>query len=441
MSERSTNDIERDINETRAEMSNTISAIQHKLSPAELVDQVIWHLRSGGGRTVAQGAGEFAGNLARTIRENPVPSLLIGTGLAWLAVASTRRRRDYDIYDYDEELFYDRTSRARYGSVEEQMPEHQPHETAPADPVGPAVGDPLHPEPERAAATHPMARRPGMHGSTVGAAAVNHGDPEEEPSASERAQQSAREARERARQVASDRGERAGSAASAAGDRMEQEQTREGLRERAGEWSGKAREGFERAGASVEQGAHETRRRMEGAAASARRGARRAGDRARRGRRRAQSTLNYWIDEYPLAVGAFGLALGAALGALLPATRREDEWFGETRDDLAHRARQEADRTRRVAERSVEAARAEAKRQRLTPEGAKEELRETRDSIRRTAEKKLDETKEETEQAAKAKAEETGDRFRKVGEAAQRTAKEEAERENLGGFRGDRRDS
>ena len=68
MSGRSANEIQRDIDETRAEMSNTISAIQHRLSPAELIDQVIWHLRSGGGRTVAQGAGEFAGNLARTIR-------------------------------------------------------------------------------------------------------------------------------------------------------------------------------------------------------------------------------------------------------------------------------------------------------------------------------------------------------------------------------------
>lgn len=44
------------------------------------------------------------------------------------------------------------------------------------------------------------------------------------------------------------------------------------------------------------------------------------------------------LEEYPLAVGAIGFALGALLGVGLPATRREDEWVGRTRDTLMEQA-------------------------------------------------------------------------------------------------------
>jgi hypothetical protein len=52
---------------------------------------------------------------------------------------------------------------------------------------------------------------------------------------------------------------------------------------------------------------------------------------------RGRDTFNYLRDEQPLILGVLGFALGAALGAGLPATRREDELMGEMRDAYVHR--------------------------------------------------------------------------------------------------------
>ncbi|MEW2913627.1 hypothetical protein [Leisingera sp. JC11] len=45
-----------------------------------------------------------------------------------------------------------------------------------------------------------------------------------------------------------------------------------------------------------------------------------------------------FYDQNPLAAGAIALGLGALIGALLPATRREDELLGAHRDALAAKA-------------------------------------------------------------------------------------------------------
>jgi hypothetical protein len=60
------------------------------------------------------------------------------------------------------------------------------------------------------------------------------------------------------------------------------------------------------------------------------------------------------FTRHPLLVGVLGIAAGAALAALLPPTRLEDEWLGETRDKLRTGARtlaQDAvERVRNLAE-------------------------------------------------------------------------------------------
>jgi gas vesicle protein/ElaB/YqjD/DUF883 family membrane-anchored ribosome-binding protein len=61
------------------------------------------------------------------------------------------------------------------------------------------------------------------------------------------------------------------------------------------------------------------------------RGARRRIMRAERG---VESTLR----ENPLALGAVAIAIGAAIGLSLPHTHIEDEWMGDTKDRLLHRA-------------------------------------------------------------------------------------------------------
>lgn len=48
----------------------------------------------------------------------------------------------------------------------------------------------------------------------------------------------------------------------------------------------------------------------------------------------ASDGFSRMLDENPMAVGAIGIAVGALLGAIIPKTRKEDEWLGEHSDRI-----------------------------------------------------------------------------------------------------------
>jgi ElaB/YqjD/DUF883 family membrane-anchored ribosome-binding protein len=75
--------IQRDIERTRAEMGNTLDTIREKLSPGQLVDEALDYLKR-------NAPGQFANNLGETVKQNPVPVSLIGIGIAWLMMAGSR---------------------------------------------------------------------------------------------------------------------------------------------------------------------------------------------------------------------------------------------------------------------------------------------------------------------------------------------------------------
>lgn len=54
--------------------------------------------------------------------------------------------------------------------------------------------------------------------------------------------------------------------------------------------------------------------------------------------RRAEQTFESTLRENPLAVGAVALAVGAAIALALPSTEVEDQWMGEAKDRLLRRA-------------------------------------------------------------------------------------------------------
>jgi ElaB/YqjD/DUF883 family membrane-anchored ribosome-binding protein len=91
-----------DIEQTRSQMSETIDAIQERLSPQHLVAEAKASVRDAtigrvehmvdSARTSAQQAG---GGFVDTIRENPVPVALIGIGLGWLFMRGRNRPRPY----------------------------------------------------------------------------------------------------------------------------------------------------------------------------------------------------------------------------------------------------------------------------------------------------------------------------------------------------------
>ncbi|CAA2143428.1 MULTISPECIES: DUF3618 domain-containing protein [Methylobacterium] len=73
----SLNDLEKDIEASRARLDQTIDRIQDRLSVPSIVDDMLGNVR----RTPLSGAYDGA---LDAIRRNPVPVLLIAAGIGWL---------------------------------------------------------------------------------------------------------------------------------------------------------------------------------------------------------------------------------------------------------------------------------------------------------------------------------------------------------------------
>ncbi|MEA1830548.1 DUF3618 domain-containing protein [Methylobacterium durans] len=71
------NELEREIEESRARLDTTIDRIQNRLSPSSLVDEMLGSAR----KTPLNGVYEGA---LDAVRRNPVPVMLIAAGLGWL---------------------------------------------------------------------------------------------------------------------------------------------------------------------------------------------------------------------------------------------------------------------------------------------------------------------------------------------------------------------
>lgn len=65
---------------------------------------------------------------------------------------------------------------------------------------------------------------------------------------------------------------------------------------------------------------------------------------------RAETEFDRWMRENPLTVGVAAVALGAAVGLSVPRTQTEDAWMGEARDTLVERANEVAEDTVQQAE-------------------------------------------------------------------------------------------
>lgn len=81
-------DIEREIDRDRAHFSETLSALESKFSPGQMVDQALDYARRNG--------GDFSDNLVKTIANNPLPTILTGIGVAWMAMSQGRANAQPD---------------------------------------------------------------------------------------------------------------------------------------------------------------------------------------------------------------------------------------------------------------------------------------------------------------------------------------------------------
>lgn len=314
--DKSAAELEREVEAKRAEVEENLDALQDRLSPGQMMDQLFDYAKNGNG-------AEFTRNLGRSVRDNPIPVALIGAGMAWLMAGGQRapynRRRGSDAgsvgrgWDddwYDEQHDWD-------GRFEDDV----------------AFGDHLTTG-NRADTTSDRSSDQGEGlGSKVGDMVKQAGDMADD------AKRQAAAAGERGRDALSDAGERGRDALRDVGERARDQ------------------------GRRLRRGARGYRDDI--------------GQRAGRYGRRAKRGFLDTLEEQPLVLGAIGIAVGAALGAALPPTEREDELMGETRDQLKEHAeregRRQVEQARDVADAAYSAAKSEADRQGLNPETGKTE--------------------------------------------------------------------
>ncbi len=77
-------EIQAEIARTRGDMDATLTAIEQRLTPGQLVDQGLDYLRHSGAR-------QYVSNLGESVKSNPLPLALMGISMAWLMVTGNRR--------------------------------------------------------------------------------------------------------------------------------------------------------------------------------------------------------------------------------------------------------------------------------------------------------------------------------------------------------------
>lgn len=93
---RSPDMIEKEVEQQRAKVEATLSALQDKLSPGALADQATRFFSDADG-------GGFANNLGTKVKDNPLPATLAGLGIAWLMLSDRNASQDSERFsDFDE---------------------------------------------------------------------------------------------------------------------------------------------------------------------------------------------------------------------------------------------------------------------------------------------------------------------------------------------------
>jgi hypothetical protein len=83
---KSSQQLERETEATRAQLEHTFDELRARLTPGQVVDQVVDYARDGK-------AGVYFSNLGQQAVNNPLPIALIGAGIAWLMMSGASRPR------------------------------------------------------------------------------------------------------------------------------------------------------------------------------------------------------------------------------------------------------------------------------------------------------------------------------------------------------------
>jgi hypothetical protein len=304
--EMSSREYEREAEASRHRLAGNLRELSDRLTPGNIVDEVLSYARSGG--------GTFFNALTNAARDNPVPSLLIGAGLLMFLSEKTGltnmigghqhdRSRPYGIGDgYRGRLYRD--AYAGYAAERGNMyAGNRGHGIR--DAVGGAA----------AAARDGLGRAADAGRHALGDAAAAGAGFAGNVAAG------VRDTADRAYEGARRGAESVGAAMANAADA--------------------ARSAAEGVGATMASAADEMRHRVQEFGGAVGDIGQRLYDEARETPRRVGDTVTHardslmsMVKEQPLMAGAVGLAIGAAIAAALPKTEAEDQLLGEASDNL-----------------------------------------------------------------------------------------------------------
>ena len=142
--------------------------------------------------------------------------------------------------------------------------------------------------------------------------------------------------------------------------------------------SERVRETAQEMGEGVAEAAERVKQRTRNVAARLSDTAAQTGEQARFAGRQVKDRANTLLHEQPMLMAGIGLALGAAIAALIPVTRTENRLMGETSDRMKRRVRDTAAQQFEAAKDSagelVERAKTVAEREGVTTSGAAAEI-------------------------------------------------------------------
>ncbi|HRW07550.1 MAG TPA: DUF3618 domain-containing protein [Caldilineaceae bacterium] len=413
-------EIRQDIDETRRDMGRKIDAIQNQLSPEhlkikarEVVDDVATSTADSLSEYMRNNMGDIGHSVAHTLKQNPIPTALVGLGLGWLLIESfssngesqvryplTRYRPaaaygaadEYDVYRYNRNR-----NEPTYGSAYASNGGHD-HDQGVVDQVKEKVGN-------AAGAVQQKAEQ------WMGQAQ------EQVNNATYEAQRMRDEARLQSHLAAMD-----------ARDHINEWQDRgqSYTQHATSDTQRRASRAAHEARSYAADAAHEARNYAEGAAHQVGSYANYASDQAQYYAHRAGEQayaageqVVETIEENPLTFGVISLAVGAAIGLLLPQTRRENEWVGPYRDrvtdaaaatasDAATHLQEAVDEIRPEVEQSAQrvmdelktTGRTVAEDLKKTGESVKQEAKEVGEHAKTVAEEKTEATKADAKQHA-----------------------------------------
>lgn len=390
----SSEEIKADIAQTRAQMESKISQIQYKLDPDRLKEQAQETMR--GMVTDSSNAvmdymrrhkEEISSSMLEAVKNNPIPTALIGLGLGWLALESMSPKRDR--HEFNRRLPVRRADAVRYESGYDYESRY----------VG--GGDWSDERWTEYGRTPTYGEWQGSSAPNRGRYASSEYEPYNGPYASQVSGSYAEQAQD-------GRNWRQEAKSQARGMVENVKDTAQNIGENIGEKAGEAvesvRDTMGQAGERVRSSTEHFTERARGQAGQF---GHQMGDRGQELGMQARQMgrrLEHQVEDNPLMFGALAFAVGAAVAILMPRTRIENRTIGETRDRVMDSAQEMGQEMVERAQQVVEEVRPELEQTAKkvvedVKQVGKEATHELKDTAQKAQEKAKEEGKEMTAQA------------------------------------------